>query len=69
MQFRNVIVGQHIYGEDIKLDQIDESFNFSRLTHRYTKSLEPEKNKFDTRGLNYQLSGADPIISNYSHKQ
>ena len=43
MEFKNVIIGNNIYGDDIKLTEIDEKFNYHRLTQRFAKSNEPSK--------------------------
>lgn len=60
MVFKNIIVGKNVYGDDIRLYEIDKEFDYRRLTNRYTNIMSL-KNKthyrnFDSRGLNFSLS-------------
>jgi hypothetical protein len=38
MEFKNVIVGNQVYGDDIKLADIDASFDYGKLARRYSKA-------------------------------
>lgn len=38
MEFKNVIVGNQVYGDDIKLAEIDQSFDYGKLARRYSKA-------------------------------
>lgn len=74
MEFKNAIIGNNVYGEDIHMKDIDAKFDYSRLTHRSTKSNQPEKVFFDSKGINYTLSGEvmggeESIKSHDSHKK
>ena len=56
MQFKNAIIGNNVYGDDIVIPKIDEKFDYHLLTHRYKKSDQPDKELFDPRTINYELS-------------
>lgn len=64
MEFKNVIVGNNIYGDDIKILEVDKDFDYSKLTQRFSK-VNPKNKKdnqngkhgnFDLRGISYELS-------------
>lgn len=38
MEFKNIIVGNSVYGEDIKIAEIDKKFDYSLLTNRHDKN-------------------------------
>ena len=38
MEFKNIIVGKNVYGDDIRLYEIEKSFDYGRLTRRFSKS-------------------------------
>lgn len=38
MEFKNVIVGNQVYGDDIKLAEIDKTFDYGKLARRYSKA-------------------------------
>ena len=60
MEFKNIIVGTSIYGEDIKIAEIDQKFDYRLLTNRFSKKkIVNQKDSFDTRGLNYDLSHSE----------
>ena len=37
MEFKNIIIGNQIYGDDIKLTEISPDFDYSALSRRYSK--------------------------------
>lgn len=38
MEFKNVVVGNQVYGDDIKLAEIDKTFDYGKLARRYSKA-------------------------------
>jgi hypothetical protein len=69
MVFKNIVIGCNVYGDDIKLHEIEKGFNYKRLTQRYSKlaireAASPKElessgtshGKFDSRGLSFELS-------------
>jgi magnesium-transporting ATPase (P-type) len=55
MEFRNIVVGADIYGEDLTLAAFDQ-IDYERLSTRYEVS-HLEEHPFDPRRLNYDLGG------------
>ena len=47
MEFKNVIVGQNIYGEDIKLANISESFDYSNFSLLGSMDLVNRRARFE----------------------
>ena len=47
-----------MYGDDIKLPEIPKEFDYSQLSKRYTKNFNIVEEYFDSRGLDYDLSGS-----------
>jgi P-type E1-E2 ATPase len=37
MVFKNIVIGNNVYGDDIKLHEIEKGFDYKRLTQRYSK--------------------------------
>jgi hypothetical protein len=60
MVFKNIVVGNNVYGDDIRLYEIDKGFDCRRLTHRYTSvinlKLKSKYKYFDSRGINFELA-------------
>lgn len=54
MEFRNVVVGKEIYGEELQYDPIGViNYDFLAKRNSSHKSL-----NFDKRSLSYELSGS-----------
>lgn len=57
MVFKNIIVGKNVYGDDIRLYEVDRKFDFRRLTQRYSNVMTLKNRNtykyFDTRGINF----------------
>ena len=68
MEFKNIIIGNQIYGDDIKLTEISPDFDYSALSRRYSKQFSPSYEEFHSRGLDYELSEEKSEQEN-SHKK
>ena len=73
MEFKNIIVGNNVYGDNIKLQEIAKNFDYGKLTRRYEKK-DPLPSKadsqfFDSRGINYELSGNADEMESYSEER
>ena len=58
MEFRNVVIGDQVYGEDFYLDEVAPDFDFSALSRRYESHLDDEpyrQHSFDSRRITYEL--------------
>ena len=53
-----MIIGEQVYGDDIKLASISDTFDFSLLSRRYSKNFDLAKEGFDSKALDYELSGS-----------
>jgi len=58
MEFRNIVVGPELYGEDLIRKEVNSDFDFGELSRRYSvssKALE-DSAMFDSSGLSFDLS-------------
>ena len=58
MEFRNIVIGSELYGENLTLAPLEENINYERLSSRYSEGIKPSYN-FDSRTLNYELCEDD----------
>mgnify|MGYP003688457735 CR=1 FL=1 len=64
MEFKNVVIGNNVYGEDIKLPEVGQGFDFSRITRKFSnpKLRESKEEKisqsssFNSKKLNYDMT-------------
>lgn len=37
MEFKNIVVGRSVYGDDIKLGEVGREFDYGKLARRYSR--------------------------------
>lgn len=70
MEFRNIVIGDEIYGQDLIRKEVDKDFDFTHLSRRYSvtsaKYLEDSR-LFDSSVISFELS-QDKITAKKNNK-
>jgi hypothetical protein len=67
MEFRNIVIGSELYGDNLELPPIEENINYERFSSRLSDTN--IKINFDSRTLNYDLREGDDGSSKQAKTQ